>query len=119
MANPIYEYELTILEQHLDTFGHVNNAVYLTLYEEARWDFITKNNLGLKEILDKKIGPVLLDVQLTFKAELVDGHRLIVKVTDDKGEDQIDFGMVKVEVLHAGYTYKSSGDIAKGITVKL
>ena len=57
--------------------------------------------------------------QLTFKAELVDGHRLIVKVTDDKGEDQIDFGMVKVEVLHAGYTYKSSGDIAKGITVNL
>ena len=57
--------------------------------------------------------------QLTFKAELVDGHHLIVKVTDDKGEDQIDFGMIKVEVLHAGYTYKSSGDIAKGITVNL
>jgi len=57
--------------------------------------------------------------QLTFKAELVDGHHLTVKVTDDKGEDQIDFGMIKVEVLHAGHTYKSSGDIAKGITVKL
>ena len=57
--------------------------------------------------------------QLTFKAELVDGHHLIVKVTDDKGEDQIDFGMIKVEVLHAGHTYKSSGDIAKGITVNL
>ena len=57
--------------------------------------------------------------QLTFKAELVDGHHLTVKVTDDKGEDQIDFGMIKVEVLHAGHTYKSSGDIAKGITVNL
>ena len=57
--------------------------------------------------------------QLTFKAELVDGHHLIVKVTEDKGEDQIDFGMIKVEVLHAGHTYKSSGDIAKGITVNL
>ena len=70
MANPIYEYELTILEQHLDTFGHVNNAVYLSLYEEARWDFITKNNLGLKEIMEKKVGPVLLDLHLTFKSEL-------------------------------------------------
>ena len=50
---------------------------------------------------------------------MLDKDRLIVKVTDDKGEDQIDFGMVKVEVLHAGYTYKSSGDIAKGITVNL
>ena len=70
MSNPVYEYELTILEHHLDTFGHVNNAVYLEMYEEARWDFITKNNLGLKEILATKVGPVLLDLQLTFKAEL-------------------------------------------------
>ena len=36
MNNTIYEYDKTILEQHLDTFGHVNNAVYLSLYEEAR-----------------------------------------------------------------------------------
>ncbi len=70
MANPVYEYEITILEHHLDTFGHVNNAVYLEMYEEARWDFITKNNLGLNEILATKVGPVLLDLQLTFKAEL-------------------------------------------------
>jgi len=34
MSNPIYEYQKEILEQHLDTFGHVNNAVYLSLYEE-------------------------------------------------------------------------------------
>jgi alpha-glucosidase len=27
--------------------------------------------------------------------------------------------MIKVEVLHAGHTYKSSGDIAKGITINL
>lgn len=76
MANPIYEYELTILEHHLDTFGHVNNAVYLELYEEARWDFITKNNLGMKEILETKIGPVLLDLNLTFKSELVNREKI-------------------------------------------
>ena len=79
MANPIFEYNKQILEQHLDTFGHVNNAVYLSLYEEARWDFITKNNLGLKEILETKVGPVLLDLQLTFKAELK--NREVIKIT--------------------------------------
>ena len=78
MSNPIYEYDLTILEQHLDTFGHVNNAVYLTLYEEARWDFITKNGLGLKEILTSQVGPVLLDLNLTFKSEL--GNREKIKI---------------------------------------
>lgn len=70
VSNPVYEYEKIILEQHLDTFGHVNNAVYLSIYEEARWDFITKNGLGLKEIMSSQIGPVLLDLQLTFKSEL-------------------------------------------------
>lgn len=78
MSNPIYEYEFTVLEQHLDTFGHVNNAVYLQLYEEARWDFITKNNLGLKEILETQIGPVLLDLNLTFKAELKNREKIKV-----------------------------------------
>lgn len=78
MNNPIYEYEKTILEQHLDTFGHVNNAVYLILYEEARWDFITKNGLGLKQILDSQVGPVLLDLNLTFKSEL--GNREKIKI---------------------------------------
>lgn len=76
MANPIYEYELTILEHHLDTFGHVNNAIYLELYEEARWDFITKNNLGMKEILESKIGPVLLDLNMTFKSELKNREKI-------------------------------------------
>jgi YbgC/YbaW family acyl-CoA thioester hydrolase len=76
MANPIYEYEITILEHHLDTFGHVNNAVYLELYEEARWDFITKNNLGMKEILETKIGPVLLDLNMTFKSELKNREKI-------------------------------------------
>ncbi len=75
----VYEYELQILEHHLDTFGHVNNATYLALYEEARWDFITKNGLGLKEIMDSKIGPVLLDLHLTFKAELT--NREQIKIT--------------------------------------
>lgn len=78
MSNPIYEYEFTVLEHHLDTFGHVNNATYLELYEEARWDFITKNGLGLKEIMETKIGPVLLDLNLTFKAELKNREKIKV-----------------------------------------
>lgn len=76
MANPIYEYEIQILEHHLDTFGHVNNATYLELYEEARWDLLNKNNSGIEVIMEKKIGPVLLDLHLTFKAELVNREKI-------------------------------------------
>lgn len=65
-----FEYRVTIRESHLDTFGHVNNAVYLSLYEEARWEWITQNGYGLKQVQELKKGPVILDVTLKFLKEL-------------------------------------------------
>lgn len=65
-----FEYELLIKESHLDCFGHMNNATYLALYEEARWDFIQNNNYGLDKILESQKGPVLLEVNLKFKREI-------------------------------------------------
>jgi acyl-CoA thioester hydrolase len=65
-----YDYKVLIRESHLDTFGHVNNAVYLTLFEEARWDFISMNGYGLKRIQETKQGPVILDVTVKFLKEL-------------------------------------------------
>ncbi len=63
-------YEFLVREAHLDTFGHVNNAEYLKLYEEARWEIITAGGYGMKEIKERGIGPVLLEVTLKFKKEL-------------------------------------------------
>lgn len=74
-----FEYHVTILETFLDTFGHVNNAVYLTLFEEARWDFITKNGYGLKVIQDKQEGPVVLDVYCRYRRELKERERIVIK----------------------------------------
>ncbi len=65
-----FEYEVQIKEMHLDSFGHVNNAAYVMLYEEARWDFITRNGFGLDYVLEHQIGPVILDLQVRFKREL-------------------------------------------------
>jgi len=65
-----FEYSVLIRESHLDSFGHVNNAVYVQLYEEARWDFITKNGFGLDVISKTQMGPVILDLKVRFKREL-------------------------------------------------
>jgi YbgC/YbaW family acyl-CoA thioester hydrolase len=75
----IFEYQLTIKESHLDSFGHVNNAVYLQLYEEARWDFITKNYMGLTVIQNNQKGPVLLDLKVKFKRELKNRQTIIIQ----------------------------------------
>lgn len=70
MTAAVFEYEMQIKEYHLDTFGHVNNAKYLEILEEARWDLITKNGYGLREVQSRKIGPVILEVNLKFRKEL-------------------------------------------------
>jgi len=70
MIGEVHEYRLLILEKHLDTFGHVNNASYLEILEEARWDLITRNGYGLEEVRRLGIGPVVLEAHLRFAREL-------------------------------------------------
>lgn len=67
----LFEYEVLIRESHLDTYGHVNNAFYLTLFEEARWQIITERGYGFKKVHETKKGPVILEVHMKFLKELV------------------------------------------------
>ena len=78
MAYTIFEYPVEILEHHLDSFGHVNNAAYVKLYEEARWDFITKHDYGLTKILELQQGPVILDLKVKFKRELKNRDKIVI-----------------------------------------
>ena len=66
----IQPYKVIIRESHLDTFGHMNNAAYLVLFEEARWEFITQNGYGLNEVIQQQKGPVILDIAMRFKKEI-------------------------------------------------
>ncbi len=68
--SPIYSYPLIIREFHLDTFGHVNNATYLSLFEEARWEIVTSQGYGLDKIKEVQQGPVILEIQIKFLKEL-------------------------------------------------
>jgi acyl-CoA thioester hydrolase len=65
-----FEYEVLIRENHLDTYGHVNNAVYLSLFEEARWQIITDRGYGFNRIHETKKGPIILEVKMKFLKEL-------------------------------------------------
>jgi thioesterase-3 len=79
MLGQVHEYELLIREQHLDTFGHVNNAAYLQILEEARWELITANGYGLDEVQRRGIGPVVLRAQLRFRRELRNRQRIRIR----------------------------------------
>ena len=79
MLGAVHEYRLLILEKHLDTFGHVNNASYLEILEEARWDLITRNGYGLDEVHRLKIGPVVLEAHLRFVRELQNRQAVTIR----------------------------------------
>jgi thioesterase-3 len=78
LAKP-HRYALDIIERHLDTFGHVNNAVYLEIFEEARWDWITRNGYGMKEIRELGQGPTILGCSLKFMKELTLRERIEIE----------------------------------------
>lgn len=79
MSGTVFYYPLIIKEIYLDTFGHVNNATYLTLLEEARWDLITKNGYGLKKIQETGLGPTILEIKLSFLRELRLREKIIIE----------------------------------------
>lgn len=66
----VFTYPITIREHHLDTFGHVNNATYLSILEEARWELITQNGYGLSYIRETGLGPTILEINIKFLKEL-------------------------------------------------
>jgi len=65
-----FVYDLLIREHHLDSYQHVNNATYLSLYEEARWELCTQRGYGYKDFHASGTGPVILSVDIKFLKEL-------------------------------------------------
>lgn len=78
MEKRIFTYQLTIKEFHLDTLAHVNNATYLQIYEEARWQFITENGYGMQKIKSTGQGPVILEMNIRFNKELLLRDKIII-----------------------------------------
>src|SRR5690242_9717090 len=74
-----HEYRLLIHERHLDLFGHVNNAAYLEIFEEARWDWVTGNGYGVREVRERGLGPVLLEARLRFHREVTNREEVLIR----------------------------------------
>ncbi len=85
----VSEYSILIREGHLDSFGHVNNATYLQIFEEARWELITKNGYGLDEVRRLGVGPTILAIQILFKRELRLRMSVVIKTQLQSYEGKI------------------------------
>lgn len=113
MEYAIHQYHVTIKEFHLDTFGHVNNATYLQLYEEARWQFITERGYGLDKIKSSGLGPVILEINLRFLKELQLRKHIIIhsQTADYSGK----IGIIKQWITDAEGTMYSDIELKMGL----
>jgi acyl-CoA thioester hydrolase len=77
----VHEKTVIISEAHLDSFGHMNNARYLEIFEQARWDLITERGFGIDTIRRTKTGPTILEVTIKFLRELGPRDVVVVRST--------------------------------------
>ena len=82
-------YSVMVKELHLDSYGHMNNAVYLELFEDARWDLITNNGYGFEKIHATKLGPTILAVEIQFKKELRLRQQVVIETQLQSYEKKI------------------------------
>lgn len=73
-----FKYQFQVRGYELDSFGHVNNAVYINYLEQARWEIVQK--LGLLDLLkDNKSFLVVVETQIKYVKELLMFDKAVVQ----------------------------------------
>ena len=76
-----FTYTTTTTAEQVDVMGHLNNAAYLAIFEEARWAVLAETGVGWGALAELGIGPVILDVALRFRREVGAGQALTIEST--------------------------------------
>jgi len=66
MGNILY-YKLKVKNYDIDSYGHVNNAVYIQYLEDARTYFLEKFNLSLSDLKNKGINIIISEIKIKYK----------------------------------------------------
>ena len=91
-----FEHELEVLFRDCDPLGHVNNAVYLTYLEAARFAW-WRNTFGAQGL--KEHGFIVARVEIDYRKAALPGDRLLVRLrVEDIGRSSFKVGY---EVLNA------------------
>ena len=81
----MFEYRLSVRGYELDSYNHVNNAVYLNYYEQARWDVMRETGLLEKLQLENILLVVTeINIRYTREARLFD-NILIKSIVEFSG----------------------------------
>ncbi|MFN4292629.1 MAG: acyl-CoA thioesterase [Thermoflexales bacterium] len=75
----MFVHTLQVRFRDLDAYNHVNNAVYLTYFEEARIAFITA--IGMRGLFSPERSTVIARAEIDYRAPAQLGDRLDIAVS--------------------------------------
>ncbi len=75
-----YRMSLKVRNYHIDGYGHVNNAQYLNLLEEARTQFMDDAGCPLEGFFEQGVYFFITDIHIKFKKPARLGDRLEISV---------------------------------------
>jgi len=75
----IHQSWLTTRSYECDSYGHVNNAVYLNYLEYARIQFLKRLPVSYLELRQRGIGFVVARICIDFKSQVGSGERLRIQ----------------------------------------
>jgi acyl-CoA thioester hydrolase len=74
----MYEYQLTVRGYELDSYGHVNNAVYLNYFEQARWEIFRQLDL-MDHFRQNNLLLVVTEMQVRYSREAKLFDELVIR----------------------------------------
>jgi acyl-CoA thioester hydrolase len=73
-----FEYYFTVRGYELDSFGHVNNAVYLNYIEQAKWEILYKTGT-FSYFWENDIIPAIIEINIRFIREVRIFDEMVIK----------------------------------------
>ena len=74
------EFHFTVRGYHCDAYGHINNARYFELCEEARWQIVHKF-MGTATFREKKLQFFIVNIDAQFKAPALPGDDICIETS--------------------------------------
>jgi len=106
----MFETSFRIRSTQVDTFGHLNNAAYLEVYEWARWEWSESEGLDPSDLIDERhIGPAIVHIDLSFFKEILINEKILVRTWFHE--------MDKVKAVIAQEMLKPDGTLASRVFI--
>ncbi|GGV72131.1 MULTISPECIES: acyl-CoA thioesterase [Streptomyces] len=77
MSEP-FSVRVTVRGYETDVQGHLNQAVYLSYAEHARWSLMQAAGIGQADLREHQVGPVVLETTIRYRRELLAGDEVDV-----------------------------------------